>query len=131
MMKGLKIFCSFLCNFLWIFRYTYLGNELNSLKNFHLQNEDGTYKPACVCPGIFENDSRGLKSSESLEIEAVPIVLIYFIRKSPDFADKVNIFFHELIKKSIDLVRTNHEKSQRKQTRNQGNPDFSFRKRIH
>ena len=75
-------------------RYTYLGNKGNSEKNIHLKNEDGSFKPAYLCPGIFENDSRGIKCEEILKsIENSPAVFLFFTRKNIDLADKVIFLF--------------------------------------
>ena len=67
-----------------------MGHKNNSFKNFHLKNEDGSYKPAYMCPGIFENDSRGVKDEEIMKImQNFKSVFLYFARNSDNLHEKV------------------------------------------
>lgn len=70
-----------------------MGNKENSEKNIHLKNEDGSFKPAYMCPGIFENDSRGNKINQTPKsFETLPDIFLYITRKIDSLSEKVYFF---------------------------------------
>jgi len=81
--------------------YTHLGNKVNTVKNKHLQKDDGTYDPSSLCENIYENYSRKTYTERDEYLSTEVIVGVYD-QEVPQEMTKILTRATTLLSKKVD-----------------------------
>ena len=72
-----------------------MGNKKNSFKNERLRLPNGSYRPAYLCEGIYERDSREIHQNNSDKTTPTASNIRIYVFDSQEEVKKIKIIYHK------------------------------------